>query len=206
MKTKPFPRLSREFYGETKCGTGTAPVRIVTYHGTQGSTARGGAVTLTTRTTGSAHEVHDRKEGFKLAPDDKILCGVGDANTGNYHVEDATFASWIRKVWFLNRRTLKWSAYRIAHALLRNGRRCHFIGLEEAERAGGVANLNGWTYHCVLSATSWCGSTHYDPARNAGMGPSLFPHRWFKRYVRFYFEHPNVNEPVKLDRKGRRKK
>lgn len=200
--SKPFPKFSREFYGKCRCTQGHADVRVVTYHGTQGATARGGAATLTSRTDGSAHEVHDAKEGFKLAEDSAILCHVAGANTGNYGIEDATFASWTRKVWFLNRRTLKWSAYRIARALLRNDLPCWFIDLEEAERAGAITKLKGWTYHVILSKTSWCDSTHYDPAPNAGIGTSTFPHKWFKRYVRYYYNHPEVKVLVALNRKG----
>lgn len=201
---KPFPPLSREFHGKAKCPSKktTAPVHLVVYHGTQGPTARGGAITLTTRTDGSAHEVHDSKEGFKIAGDKTVLCGVTDANTGVYHVEDATLAQWTRKLWFLHRRTLKWSAHQIAHALLRAEEPCRFIDLKEAQFAGGADVLHGWTYHCVLSATTWCRSTHYDPAANAGMGPSTFPHKWFKRHVDYYFDNPTVHEPVKLDKKG----
>lgn len=187
----PFPKLSREFFGKCKCVQGTAPVTLVTYHGTQGSGARSGAATLTSRTDGSAHEVHDSTEGFKLAPDDQILCHVGGANTGNYGIEDATFASWTRKIWFLHRRTLKWSAYRIAKKLRTHDLPCHFINQKEAEAAGGVTNLRGWTYHSVLSLTSWCPSTHTDPGR-------FFPHRWFKRYVEFYYDNPTVDFPVHL--------
>lgn len=200
--SKTFPKFSREFYGQCQCKGGHADVRLVTYHGTQGTTARGGAATLTTRTDGSAHEVHDSKEGFKLAEDSAILCHVGGANTGNYGIEDATIASWTRKVWFLNKRTLKWSAYRIARALRRNDLPCWFIDLPSAEHAGGVSGMKGWTYHGILSATSWCESTHYDPARNAGQGLSLFPHKWFKRYVGWYFNHPDIHEEVALNRKG----
>lgn len=184
---------------------GIAPVTLVTYHGTQGPTARGGAITLTSRTDGSAHEVHDSKEGFKLAANDVILCGVAGANTGNYHIEDSTYASWTRKIWFLHKRTLKWSAYRIAQVLRDEDLPCHFVGLAEAEKAGTVTKLRGFTYHCVLSATDWCPSTHTDPASNAGMGRSLFPHKWFRRYVSWYFNHPHVHEEVKLNRKGKRR-
>lgn len=203
---RPFPRFSREFFGRARCKQGHADVQVVTYHGTQGPNARGGAVTLTTRTDGSAHEVHDGKEGFKIAEDRAILCHVGGANTGNYGIEDATFASWTRKVWFLHKRTLKWSAYRIAKALHRNKLPNHFITLGEAERAGSITRLRGWTYHVILSLTSWCKSTHTDPAANAGIRWSTFPHKWFKRYVTWYFNHPNTHEPVVLDRRGRRKR
>lgn len=198
--------LSREFYGKARCVQGTMDkVQVITYHGTQGPTARSGAVTLTTRTGGSAHEVHDAKEGFKIAPDLQILCGVEGTNTGNYHIEDATFAAWLRKVWFLHKRTLKWSAYRIAHMLHKHDLPNHFIGLREAELAGGLSSLRGWTYHCVLSETAWCPSTHSDPAPRAGFGASTFPHEWFKRYVTYFYMHPDVATPVKLSRDGTRK-
>lgn len=195
----PFPPLSREFYGKCRCVQGAAPLHLVTYHGTQGSGARAAALTLTTRTDGSAHEVHDAREGFKLAPDDQILCGVGGANTGNYHVEDATFASWTRKIWFLHKRTLKWSAYRIAKKLNQHKKSCHFVNQEEADAARRVEDLNGWTYHSILSLTDWCPSTHTDPGR-------FFPHRWFKRYVEFYYSNPDVDYPVTLNRKGTEKR
>lgn len=200
---KKWPTLSREFYGKCKCIQGIAPVTLVTYHGTQGPSARGGAATLTSRTDGSAHEVHDSKEGFKLAANDVILCGVAGANTGNYHIEDTTFASWTRKIWFLHKRTLKWSAYRIASVLLEEDLPCRFVGPREAAQAGTVARLKGWTYHCVLSSAPWCPSTHTDPAPNAGMGKSLFPHAWFSRYVKAYYDHPNLNGPIKVNRKGK---
>lgn len=201
-----FPTFSREFHGKCRCKQGHAKVHLVTYHGTQGATARSGAVTLTTRTDGSAHEVHDAKEGFKLAADDEILCHVRGANTGNYGIEDATFATWTRKLWFLHKRTLQWSAFRIARALRRNGIPCRFIGLQEAQLAGGVESLRGWTYHCILSATTWCTSTHSDPAPRAGMGKSLFPHKWFMRQVQGYYDHPDVHGPVTFDRQGRKKR
>lgn len=204
QELKPFPKLNREFFGKVRCQQGQAHPHLVTYHGTQGSTARSGAITLTSRPDGSAHEVHDAKEGFKLAPDDAILCHVAGANTGNYGIEDATFANWIRKVWFLHRKTLKWSAYRVAAALRRNGIPNHFVDLDEANRAGGLIDLKGWTYHCVLSDTGWCQSTHQDPSPRASRG-GLFPHKWFKRYVDFYFENPEINYPVKLKRDGKRR-
>ncbi len=202
MRAKPFPELSREFFGKARCRQGRAPVRVVTYHGTQTESARVGASVLTTRTDGSAHEVHDATEGFKIAEDDEILCGVLGTNTGNYHIEDSTIASWTRKIWFLHRRTLKWSAHQVAHALLRHDLPCRFIGLPEAEKAKGIGNLKGWTYHVILSRTSWCPSTHHDPAVNAGIRTSTFPHKWFARYVRFYYEHPRIHRPVNVNRKG----
>jgi hypothetical protein len=191
--TKPFPPLSREFFGRCRCVQGSAEVRVVTYHGTQGSTARGGAVTLTSRTDGSAHEVHDSKEGFVLAPDETILCHVRGANTGNYGVEDATLATWTRKIWLLHRRTLHWSAHQVAHALLRHDLPCHFIDLPESDKAGGIAGLRGYTYHVILSLSSWCESTHVDPAPKAGISTSTFPHKRFTRWVRFYYDHPKIH-------------
>lgn len=201
-----FPKLSREFFGRAVCVQGSAPVKVVTYHGTQNGSARVGAGVLTSRTDGSAHEVHDSKEGFKIDDDTRILCGVGGANTGNYHVEDSTFASWTRKLWFLHKRTLRWSAYRIATVMLRHNIPYRFIDLPRAEASGGISNLAGWTYHVVLTMTSWCPSTHVDPAPGAGIGKSLFPHKWFERYVRWYYFHPDVEHEVVLDRKGNLKK
>jgi hypothetical protein len=194
---KKFPKFSREYYGKCKCVQGSAPVNLVTYHGTQGSTARGGAATLTSRPDGSAHEVHDSREGFKLAADTTILCHVGGANTGNYGIEDATFASWTRPLWFTHKRTLRWSAYRIAQKLHQHDLPCNFVNQKEAQAAGGVAGCRGWTYHSVLSLTTWCPSTHTDPGR-------FFPHKWFKRHVEWYYRNPGVDEEVKVNRKGKR--
>lgn len=196
MSKKAFPHLKREYYGHLQCQGGTQDVKIATYHGSQGRTARGGAITLTTRDDGSAHVIFGRREGYRLAAENVVVCGVRDANTGNYHVEDSTFAVWLRKVWLLHIRQLQWSAWDIARVLRENGRRPHFIGLDEAERAGGVADLNGFTYHCVLTATTWCNSTHVDPAPNAGMGPSNFPHQRFCVWVEFYFHHPHIRRQV----------
>lgn len=199
-----FPKLSREFFGKAKCPKTktTSPVKVVTYHGTQTVSARVGAQVLTTRETGSAHEVHDSKEGFKIADDTTIMCGVASTNTGNYHIEDSTLAGWTRKIWFLHKRTLRWSAFRIAKKLNDNKLPYRFIDLPRAEAAGGLSNLAGWTYHTILSHTTWCPSTHVDPSPGAGMGKSLFPHKWFERHVRFYYDHPDIHHEVILKRDG----
>lgn len=182
--------------GGCDCVQGVAPaVRVVTYHGAQSGSARGAATTLTTNPQASAHEVHDAKEGFWLARDRTILCHVGGANTGNYGIEDATFASWSRKLWFLHRFQLKWSAHQVAHALLRHRLPNHYIGRAEAASVQSVQELTGWTYHINLSLAPWCPSTHTDPG-------AMFPHRWFARYIAWYYRHPHIHAAIALDKKG----
>jgi hypothetical protein len=195
---KPFDLPpSREFYEKVRCGGSTGQaVDLVVYHGTQGPTARGGAITLATRTDGSAHECHDSKESFLLAPDSWTLCGVLGANSNVRHIEDATFAPWSRAVWLLHKRTLMWSAHDVAHSLLEHDLPCHFVGLHEADAAGGLGRLRGWTYHVILSETRWCDSVHTDPAPGAGYASSSFPHVRFASWVDFYFHNPHIHRPA----------
>lgn len=194
-----FPKLSNEFFGRCKCVQGQADAHMATVHQTQGATARGGAVTLISRTDGSAHECigydSDAKDarlvGYNLAPDNVILCHVGGANTGNYGIEIGGFSSWTRKIWFLprNRNLLMFAAYRTAHALRRMDEPPRYYGIKDLDRAGALANVHGWTTHNNLSRSKLSTSTHTDP----GAG---FPRKWFAKRVRFYYHNPSVDRPV----------
>lgn len=187
-----FPRMSREFFGQCKCKQGEHKPFMVTIHQTQGSSARSGAHTLTSRTNGSAHEVLDEHEGFKLAQDDTILCHVGGQNTGNYGIEMWGFSWWERTLWLKKYyRTLCYAAYRTARFLRRHKLEPYFklnhfgVGLPTSRMSLTPGTV---VTHAGLSH-KYRTSTHTDP----GLG---FPRRRFRRLVRFYFANPDVRRPV----------
>lgn len=188
---------NREFFGKARCVQGTSDSHLGVLHQTQGATARGGAITLTTRTDGSAHVCLDWDENFIIAEDEAILCGVAGANTGVWHLEMAGSSFWERVTWFRkkHKRMLKYAAHEMAQYLLRNNLPLRWYTTADLDRASSLANCNGYTCHWYLSRSNKSTSTHTDPG-------AAFPYKWWRRYVEFYYRNRTIHEPVDVGRKG----
>ena len=175
MKTNEY---SDEFRNRQECDGGFRDMRDVTcivLHSTQGPTARGGALTLTSRPDASVQIVLDNEECYRIVADNVVPCGVRDVNSWTLHIEQAGFAEWSKGEWMKHRRTIQraafWTAlwerrYRIPHRFLTTA------DLDAGRR-------RGWTTHNELSQSDISSSTHWDP------GPR-WPALLFTSYVRFY--------------------
>lgn len=175
--TKP----SREFF-PCVCRDDNAHVPTLgVVHQTQGPTEESAARYLETREDGSAHLCVDWDSAHRIADDEDVVCGVGGANTGTWHLEMAGYSSWKRNIWLLpnNVKMMKRAAFYLAQFLVEHELPANFVTVAELDGLTSLRHARGFTTHANLSRSNKSTSTHTDP----GLG---WPKRWFHRKVRRY--------------------
>lgn len=207
MKEVKFPEL-KHYPTKVKCYQGRgSDVTMVTVHETQGTTAAGGAATLTSRTDGSAHEVIGDAvkgaplTGYRLDEDLAVLCHTGGQNgTGgrvNYGIEKAGISTWkkaFRLAFKEERDLIAFTAFRTAHVMLKWKIPNRYLSAAALDRAGdGFEDIKGWTYHRNHSL-AFGTTNHTDP----GIPNISWPHKRFETLVSYYYHNPTVRRVVSL--------
>lgn len=197
-----FPKT--EWNTGVRCDQGAQDgYNVVIVHETQGSTIEGGISTLKGRSDGSAHEIagpdaHKRLRRVRLASADRILCHTGGQNTRTYGLEKVGISAWkksFRLGWKLERQNIALAACLTAKALRRQNLPPRYLSIKRLKTRNHTSDFRGWTYHRNCSY-AFRTTSHTDP----GVPGVSWPHRRFKRLVRFYYFNRKVYEPVGMRR------
>lgn len=169
---------SDAFFNKQKCSGGSrtpSEITCVVIHDTEGTTASGGAYTLTTRTDASTQLVCDDSTTFRIVPELTVPCGVRDVNSWTLHIEQAGIASWSEKTWRTKVKTIQRAAFWTAFWMKKFNIPAHFLTTLEIN----AGKRKGYTSHNNLSQSSVSSSTHTDPGPN-------YPWALFRNLLAFY--------------------
>ncbi len=153
-------------------------IGLIVIHDTEGSTAEGGARTLTTREDASAHLCVDDRATFRLVPELVIAWGTKGYNTPCLHIEQAGFARWSSREWLRHFATIRRSAYWAAVWTARYKIPARFRTTADLN----AGRIRGITTHQNVSLSKLSDSTHTDPGPNY----PLVGQRSFFALLRFY--------------------
>lgn len=169
---------SDSFYNKQKCSGGSrtpSEISCVVIHDTEGTTASGGAHTLTTRTDASTQLVCDDSVTYRIVPELTVPCGVRDVNSWTLHIEQAGIASWSERTWRTKVKTIQRAAFWTAFWMKKFDIPAHFLTTPEIN----AGKRKGYTSHNNLSLSSVSSSTHTDPGPN-------YPWALFRNLLAFY--------------------
>jgi N-acetyl-anhydromuramyl-L-alanine amidase AmpD len=170
--------FSSKYLNQTKSHSGPRPpvvINLVVIHDTEGTTAEGGAYTLTHRTDASTHVVVDDAHTFRVLPDTIIAWCVKSYNTPTIHVEQAGLASWSTMTWRDRVKTIRRAAWWAAYWMREYN--IPFVFRSVADLNSG--RISGYTSHNNLSLSTLSDSTHTDPGPN-------YPWAMLKTLITYY--------------------
>jgi N-acetyl-anhydromuramyl-L-alanine amidase AmpD len=158
-------QYSEKYFGKTNSHSGPrlpSAIDLVVIHDTEGTTAEGGAYTLTHRPDASTHVCVDDNNTFRVLPDTIIAWCVKSYNTHTIHVEQAGLAGWSEKGWLEKVRTIRRAAYWTAYWMHRYNIPFRFRSVADLN----AGRVRGYTSHNNLSLSNISDSTHTDPGPN----------------------------------------
>ncbi len=136
-------------------------ITTVVIHSTEGTTAAGGAHTLTTRTDASSHLVLDDDTTYRLLGD----LTVAYTQKWNQHalaIEQAGMSAWSLKTWLSHLQTIRRAAYWTAYWCHRYSIPVRWLSVADLN----AGRIHGVTSHNNVSLSNLSDSTHTDPGPN----------------------------------------
>ena len=153
---------SDRFFDKYQCAVSQTAIKLVVIHSTEGSTAEGGAATLSSQSDVSAHLCVGQGVTYRIVPEHLGSCTVREANPWTLNIEQAGFAAWSRKAWLRRFDTVKRAAFWTAHWQLKY----NILKRYRSTKALNAGKTHGWTTHAALARSKWSSSTHTDPGPN----------------------------------------
>ena len=150
------------YFRKQHCAVSQTAIKLVVLHSTEGPTAEGGAITLSSSSDVSAHLCVGEGVTYRIVPEWLGSCTVQEPNDWTLNIEQVGFAAWSRKKWLQHFNTIKRAAFWTAwwckkHKLPRRFRNA---------KALDAGKITGYTTHAQLSLSKWSSSTHTDPGPN----------------------------------------
>jgi hypothetical protein len=150
------------YFRQQHCAVSQTAIKLVVLHSTEGPTAEGGAITLSSSSDVSAHLCVGKGVTYRIVPEWLGSCTVQEPNDWTLNIEQVGFAAWSRKKWLQHLNTIKRAAFWTAwwckkHKLPRRFRNAKALDAGE---------IRGYTTHAQLSLSKWSSSTHTDPGPN----------------------------------------
>src|SRR6266508_1878210 len=99
------------YFRKQHCAVSQTAIKLIVLHSTEGPTAEGGAITLSSSSDVSAHLCVGEGVTYRIVPEWLGSCTVQEPNDWTLNIEQVGFAAWSRKKWLQHLNTIKRAAF-----------------------------------------------------------------------------------------------